>query len=54
MHAGTERIVSLKEKTPVFIVYFTAFTDNEGRINFRKDIYQRDGRLADMIMDSGI
>ena len=54
MHAGTERIVSLKEKTPVFIVYFTAFTDNEGRLNFRKDIYQRDGRLADMIMDSGI
>jgi murein L,D-transpeptidase YcbB/YkuD len=51
MHAGVERIISLKEKTPVFIVYFTAFVDNEGRINFRKDIYERDNRLADMIMD---
>jgi murein L,D-transpeptidase YcbB/YkuD len=52
MHAGVERVISLKEKTPVFIVYFTAFVDNEGRINFRKDIYERDERLAEMIMDS--
>jgi len=52
MHAGVERIISLNEKTPVFIVYFTSFVDNEGRINFRKDIYERDERLADMIMDS--
>jgi murein L,D-transpeptidase YcbB/YkuD len=54
MHAGAERIISLKEKTPVFIVYFTAFVDNKGRINFRKDIYERDERLADIIMDSPI
>jgi len=52
MHAGVQRIISLKEKTPVFIVYFTSFVDNEGRINFRNDIYERDERLADMIMDS--
>jgi len=54
MHAGTERIISLKEKTSVFIVCFTAFADNEGRINFRKDIYERDEPPAYIIMDSGI
>jgi len=52
MQAGVERVISLKEKSPVFIVYFTAFADKDGRINFRKDIYERDDRLADMILDS--
>jgi len=52
MHAGVEKIISLKENTPVFIVYFTSFVDKDGLINFRKDIYERDDRLADMIMDS--
>ena len=52
MNSGTEKYISLSEKVSVFIVYFTSFVDNQGRINFRKDIYERDERLADMIMDS--
>jgi murein L,D-transpeptidase YcbB/YkuD len=36
---------------PVFIVYFTAFVDRQGRLNFRDDIYKRDGRLAGMLME---
>lgn len=51
MNLGTERQVNLSDKVSVFIVYFTSFVDSEGRINFRKDIYGRDKRLADMIMD---
>lgn len=51
MDRGSERYVTLKEKTPVFIAYFTAFVDRSGRINFRKDIYNRDERLADMILE---
>lgn len=50
MNAGKERFVGLKEKVPVFIAYFTAFVDREGEINFRKDIYNRDDRLAEMIV----
>ena len=50
MNAGTERTVTLKERLPVFIVYFTAFVDRDGKINFRKDIYQRDERLAEMMI----
>jgi murein L,D-transpeptidase YcbB/YkuD len=51
MNLGTEKYVSLAEKVSVFIVYFTSFVDPEGRINFRKDIYGRDNRLAELIMD---
>ena len=46
MHSGKEQYVTLKNKVPVFIAYFTAFTDRDNKLNFRKDIYQLDGRLA--------
>lgn len=50
MNAGKEQTVTLNERVPVFIVYFTAFVDRDGKINFRKDIYERDDRLAEMMM----
>jgi murein L,D-transpeptidase YcbB/YkuD len=50
MNAGTERSITLDERVPVFIVYFTAFVDRDGKINFRKDIYNRDDRLAEMML----
>jgi murein L,D-transpeptidase YcbB/YkuD len=46
MHAGKEQYVALKKKVPVFIAYFTAFTDRENNLNFRKDIYKLDDRLS--------
>lgn len=51
MNAGTERTVTLKERVPVFIVYFTAFVDRDGKVNFRKDVYERDKRLAEMMLN---
>ncbi|MEH6309219.1 L,D-transpeptidase family protein [Olivibacter sp. CPCC 100613] len=51
MHAGKEKYVTLKKTVPVFIAYFTAFIDRDGKINFRKDIYDRDDRLAKMLME---
>jgi len=50
MHLGKEQQVTLKQKMPVFIAYFTAFTDRNNLLNFRKDIYDRDDQLASMIM----
>jgi len=50
MHSGKEQYVNLKDKVPVFIAYFTAFTDRNNTLNFRKDIYNRDGQLASMII----
>jgi murein L,D-transpeptidase YcbB/YkuD len=51
MHAGNEKYVTLREPVPVFIAYFTAFVDRSGRINFRKDIYNRDPRMAEMLLE---
>jgi murein L,D-transpeptidase YcbB/YkuD len=50
MHAGKEQQITLKQKIPVFIAYFTAFTDRNNKLNFRKDIYNRDEQLASMII----
>ena len=53
MHSGKERYVTLKQKVPVFIAYFTAFTDRNGLLNFRKDIYNLDDHLASMLISGG-
>jgi murein L,D-transpeptidase YcbB/YkuD len=50
MHLGKEQQIILQQKTPVFIAYFTAFTDRSNKLNFRKDIYNRDEQLASMIL----
>ncbi len=50
MHTGNERFVTLNNKVPVFITYFTAFIDRDNRMNFRNDIYDFDERLASMII----
>lgn len=42
MKMEKETVVFLKEKTTVYIVYFTAFIDENGKLNFRRDIYGRD------------
>jgi murein L,D-transpeptidase YcbB/YkuD len=41
-----QRRVSLPEKVPVYLVYFTASVDAENTIYFRPDIYQHDKKLA--------
>lgn len=51
MHRGEEEWVTLKRKIPVYIGYFTAFVDAEGNINFYKDIYEKDTRLAAMLVE---
>jgi murein L,D-transpeptidase YcbB/YkuD len=52
MHAGREQYVTLKKTIPVYIGYFTAFLDNSGQVNFRTDIYQRDDRLLNILMEN--
>ena len=50
MNSGKEKFVSLAQNVPVYITYFTAFVDRDQRLNFRKDIYKLDERLASMII----
>ncbi|MBP6313762.1 MAG: L,D-transpeptidase family protein [Flavobacteriales bacterium] len=46
MHSGKEQYVTLKDRRPVTIGYFTAWVDKESGLNFRDDIYGQDERLA--------
>jgi murein L,D-transpeptidase YcbB/YkuD len=52
MNAGVEKWVSLKEKIPVYIGYFTAWVNEKGEISFYKDVYKRDENLFKLLTDS--
>jgi murein L,D-transpeptidase YcbB/YkuD len=52
MHNGQENYVTLKTKVPVFIAYFTAFVGQDHQLNFRKDIYDLDEHLANMLLET--
>ena len=51
MHKGKESWYTLKEKIPVYIGYFTAVVDENGDINFYKDIYEKDAQLSAMLVE---
>ena len=41
--------VNLKEPLPVLILYWTAEVDAEGRVHFRRDVYNRDAPVLDAL-----
>lgn len=41
-----ETWVTVKPTVPVYLVYFTAWVDDNGKLNFRKDIYGHDNKVA--------
>lgn len=43
---GETTTIYLKQPLPVYLVYFTAFTDDSGTVVFRRDLYQRDGAIV--------
>lgn len=47
MNSGKEKYVTLKQTVPVFIGYFTAWVDRDGKLNFRDDIYGHDNEMAE-------
>ena len=51
MNSGKETWYTLKNKIPVYIGYFTAWVDSKGNIQFYDDIYDRDERLASMLLE---
>lgn len=51
MNGIKELQVTLNKTYPVLIAYFTAWVDEQGRLNFRKDVYNKDHRLAEMIYE---
>ncbi len=51
MNASKEHYVKVTKPIPVFVAYFTSWVDNKGRLNFRNDVYKKDARLAEMMME---
>jgi murein L,D-transpeptidase YcbB/YkuD len=51
MNGGKEKWYTLKNKIPVYIGYFTAWVDDDGLVNFHKDIYERDNALANLLLE---
>ncbi len=51
MQGGIETICSLKDKIPVYILYFTSWVDKDGGINFYNDVYDYDERLAVLLFN---
>ena len=49
MHLSKEKWVTLKKGIPVFVVYFTAWVDKDGSLNFRKDIYGHDAKMSEKL-----
>lgn len=45
MNKSYETPVKLKDPVPVFIIYYTAWVDKEGLLNFRDDVYNHDKEL---------
>ena len=46
MHLSKEKSITLKKQVPVTLAYFTAWVDEKGLLNFRRDIYKHDSVLA--------
>lgn len=46
---GKNKTIPLSKPVKVYINYWTVFTDEEGRENFRDDVYGHDGELADIL-----
>ncbi|HKK08564.1 MAG TPA: L,D-transpeptidase family protein, partial [Gemmatimonadota bacterium] len=42
---GEERTVPLRTPVPVHVLYFTAWAEDDGTVEFRPDVYDRDPRL---------
>lgn len=43
---GVTSVVTVARPLPVYLLYWTAFVDDEGRLQLRDDPYDRDGRVA--------
>lgn len=49
MHGTKEKWVTVSNPVSVFICYLTAWVDDNGKLNFRKDIYGHDAKMAEKL-----
>ncbi|KFI34098.1 peptidoglycan-binding protein [Haematobacter missouriensis] len=51
---GKETTIRLKEPVPIHLDYRTAFSDDQGHIVYRADVYGRDGKIAAALEKAGV
>ncbi|TVQ27810.1 MAG: peptidoglycan-binding protein [Wenzhouxiangella sp.] len=49
LESGRETTIRLDRPLPVHLLYWTAWVDDQGRVHYRRDIYQRDQALIDAL-----
>lgn len=54
LNTGAETPVPLETKVPVHLVYRTAFTDTQGNMNYRDDMYGRDAKIWSALASRGV
>ncbi|MFH1416562.1 MAG: L,D-transpeptidase family protein [Elusimicrobiota bacterium] len=48
---NTDKTIKLTRPLPIHILYWTAWVDGNGDLNFREDIYMRDGKLYETLKE---
>ncbi|MDX1780026.1 MAG: L,D-transpeptidase family protein [Thalassovita sp.] len=51
---GVETQVNLQQHIPVHIIYRTAMAPAKGNVQYRRDVYGRDGRIWDALEQAGV
>jgi L,D-transpeptidase YcbB len=54
LKGGGESLLKLDQPVPVHLVYFTAFPTAKGQMNYRRDVYGRDGRILEALVEAGV
>ena len=54
LRTGREQRVDLTDPVPVHLVYRTAFTQADGRMQYRRDVYGRDARIWNALAREGV
>ncbi|KUP92635.1 L,D-transpeptidase family protein [Tritonibacter horizontis] len=54
LNSGKETKVELETKVPVHIIYRTAFVSEDGRAEFRRDVYGRDAKIWEALERAGV
>jgi hypothetical protein len=49
MYGGSEQDIQFQKQIPVNLTYQTAYVDDEGKLQIKRDIYNIDGRMANAI-----
>lgn len=54
LRTRSENTIMLDQPVPVHLVYFTAWPDARGEIEYRRDVYGRDGLIFDAMQAAGL